>query len=222
MNPFSLYLVTDRSLSLVRPLVDVVREAVAGGVTCVQLREKHATSREFYNLARALLAVTRPAGVPLIVNDRLDIALAAGADGVHVGQSDLPPAAVRRLVPPDFIVGVSAESPADAVQAAADGATYVAASPVFATPTKTDTAPALGLDGVAALRAALPPACPLVAIGGIHLDNAASVLAAGADGLAVVSEIMSGPSPRLAASALLNVLRAAAPSAANYPLTTNN
>lgn len=208
MNPFALYLVTDRSLSLGRPLVDVVREAVAGGVTCVQLREKEASSREFYDLARALLAVTRPAGVPLIVNDRLDIALAAGADGVHVGQSDLPLDAVRRLIPPSFIVGVSAESAADAVQAAASGATYVAASPVFATPTKTDTAPALGRDGVAALRAALPPACPLVAIGGIHLDNAPSVLAAGADGLAVVSEIMSAPSPRLAAAALAKILRA--------------
>ena len=209
MNLFALYLVTDRSLSLGRPLVDVVREAVAGGVTCVQLREKEASSREFYDLARALLAVTRPAGVPLIVNDRLDIALAAGADGVHVGQSDLPLDAVRRLVPPSFIVGVSAESAADAVQAAASGATYVAASPVFATPTKTDTAPALGLDGVAALRAALPPACPLVAIGGIHLGNASAVLAAGADSLAVVSEIMSAPSPRLAAAALAEILRAA-------------
>ena len=208
MNPFALYLVTDRSLSLGRPLVDVVRDAVAGGVTCVQLREKEASSREFYDLARALLGVTRPAGVPLIVNDRLDIALAAGADGVHVGQSDIPLDAVRRLVPPSFIVGVSAESDDDAVQAAASGATYVAASPVFATPTKTDTAPALGLDGVAALRAALPPACPLVAIGGIHLDNASAVLAAGADGLAVVSEIMSAPSPRLAAAALAEILRA--------------
>jgi len=208
VNPFALYLVTDRSLSLGRPLVDVVRDAVAGGVTCVQLREKEASSREFYDLARALLGVTRPAGVPLIVNDRLDIALAAGADGVHVGQSDLPLDAVRRLVPPSFLVGVSAESDDDAVQAAASGATYVAASPVFATPTKTDTAPALGLDGVAALRAALPPACPLVAIGGIHLDNASAVLAAGADGLAVVSEIMSAPSPRLAASSHAKILRA--------------
>lgn len=202
MNPFALYLVTDRSLALGRPLVSVVRDAVAGGVTCVQLREKHATSREFYDLARDLLAVTRPAGVPLIVNDRLDIALAAGADGVHVGQSDLPLDAVRRLVPPSFIVGVSAESTADAVQAASSGATYVAASPVFATPTKTDTAPALGLSGVSALRAALPPDCPLVAIGGIHLANAPSVLAAGADSLAIVSEIMSAPSPRAAAAAL--------------------
>ncbi|MBR6022386.1 MAG: thiamine phosphate synthase [Kiritimatiellae bacterium] len=214
MNPFSLYLVTDRTLSLGRPLVDVVRDAVAGGVTCVQLREKHASSREFYDLARDLLAVTRPAGVPLIVNDRLDIALAAGADGVHLGQSDLPLDAARRLVPPDFIIGVSAESTADAVSAAASGATYVAASPVFATPTKTDTAPALGLSGVTALRAALPPSCPLVAIGGIHLSNAPSVLAAGASGLAVVSEIMSAPSPRSAAAALLSVLHAAVPPAA--------
>ena len=205
MNPFALYLVTDRALSLGRPLVNVVRDAIAGGVTCVQLREKEASSREFYDLARALLAVTRPAGIPLIINDRLDIALAAGADGVHVGQSDLPLDAVRRLAPPEFIIGVSAESTADAVAAAAAGASYVAASPVFATPTKTDTAPALGLDGLAALRAALPPVCPLVAIGGIHLSNAASVLAAGADGLAVVSEIMSAPAPKAAAAALSNL-----------------
>lgn len=201
MNPYALYLVTDRDLSLGRPLVDVVREAVAGGVTCVQLREKTASSREMLEQARELLAVLRPLGIPLIVNDRLDIALAAGAQGVHLGQHDLPLDDARRLVPPDFIVGISAESTADAVAAVAGGASYVAASPVFATPTKTDTAPALGLSGVAALRAALPGSCPLVAIGGIHVDNAAAVLAAGADGLAVVSGIMSAPSPRAAAAA---------------------
>ena len=213
MNPYALYLVTDRDLSLGRPLPDVVREAVAGGVTCVQLREKTASSREMLELARELLAILRPLGIPLIVNDRLDIALAAGAQGVHLGQHDLPLADARRLVPPDFIVGISAESAADAVAAAAGGASYVAASPVFATPTKTDTAPALGLDGVTALRTALPAYCPLVAIGGIHVGNAASVLAAGADGLAVVSGIMSAPSPRDAAAAF----RAAWPQSAGKP-----
>lgn len=211
-HPYALYLVTDRGLSLGRPLAGIVREAAAGGVTCVQLREKDASSRKMLALARELLAVLRPLGIPLIVNDRLDIALAAGAQGVHLGQRDMPLADARRLVPPDFIVGISAESVDDAVAAAAGGASYVAASPVFATPTKTDTAPALGLDGVAALRAALPAACPLVAIGGIHVDNAASVVAAGADGLAVVSGIMSAPSPRDAAAAFRRA--AASPAAA--------
>lgn len=204
-HPYTLYLVTDRDLALGRPLVDIVREAVAGGVTCVQLREKSASAREMLALAHDLLAILRPLGIPLIINDRLDIALAADAQGVHLGQHDLPLAEARHLVPPDFIVGISAESLADAIAAAAGGASYVAASPVFATQTKTDTAPALGLSGVTALRAALPAKCPLVAIGGIHVDNAAAVRAAGADGLAVVSGIMSAPSPRAAAAAFRRV-----------------
>ena len=204
---YSLYLVTDRALARGRPLADVVRAAVAGGVTCVQLREKEASAREFVAAARELLALLRPLGVPLIVNDRIDVALAAGADGVHVGQQDLSVADARRLGPPGWIVGVSAESAADAAQAERDGADYVGASPVFATPTKTDHAPPLGLDGLRALRAATK--LPLVAIGGLHVGNARETIRAGADGLAVVSAIVAADDPRAAAAELRREIAAA-------------
>ncbi|MBP8655265.1 MAG: thiamine phosphate synthase [Kiritimatiellae bacterium] len=202
---YSLYLVTDRALARGRPLVELVREAVAGGVTCVQLREKQLGTREMLAEARALLAVLRPAGVPLIINDRVDVALAAGADGVHVGQQDMPLADVRRLTPRGWIVGVSAESLADAEQAARGGADYIGVSPVFATPTKTDAAPPLGLAGLRAIRAAVQT--PLVAIGGIQPDNAAAVLRAGADGLAVVSAILAAENPRQAAADLRRIIQ---------------
>ena len=204
---YSLYLVTDRALACGRPLADVVRAAVAGGVTCVQLREKEASAREFAVAARELLALLRPLGVPLIVNDRIDVALAAGADGVHVGQQDLSVADARRLGPPGWIVGVSAESVADAARAERDGADYVGASPVFATPTKADHAPPLGLAGLRALRAATK--LPLVAIGGLHVGNARETIRAGADGLAVVSAIVAADDPRAAAAELRREIAAA-------------
>ena len=204
---YSLYLVTDRALACGRPLADVVRAAVAGGVTCVQLREKEASAREFAVAARELLALLRPLGVPLIVNDRIDVALAAGADGVHVGQQDLSVADARRLGPPGWIVGVSAESVEDAVRAEREGADYVGASPVFATPTKADHAAPLGLDGLRRLRAAVK--LPLVAIGGIHAGNARETVRAGADGLAVVSAIVAADDPRAAAEILRREIAAA-------------
>ena len=135
---YSLYLVTDRALARGRPTAEIVQEAVAGGVTCVQLREKDCGTREFLAEARKLLAILRPLGVPLIINDRVDVALAAGADGVHVGQQDLPLADVRRLAPAGWIVGVSAESVEDAIHAVQGGADYIGASPVFASPTKAE------------------------------------------------------------------------------------
>lgn len=197
---YSLYLVTDRGLARGRASADIARAAVAGGVTCVQLREKNGATREFIGEARALLAVLRPIGVPLIINDRVDVALAAGADGVHLGQQDMPIAQARRLAPPGWIIGVSAESVADAVRAEREGADYVGVSPVFATPTKTDHAAPLGLDGLRAIRAAVR--IPLVAIGGIHAGNARDVIRAGADGLAVVSAIVAADAPRAAAERL--------------------
>ena len=200
MFDYSLYLVTDRALSLGRSPVEVVRAAIRGGVSCVQLREKGCSTREFMDEARLLKALLAGTGVPLFINDRLDVALAVGADGVHLGQNDLPIADARRLVGNRMIIGISAESVADAVRAEAEGADYIGASPVFTTPTKTDTAPPLGLDGLRAIRRAVR--LPLVAIGGIDADNAAQVLRAGADGLAVVSAIVSAPCPRTAAAGL--------------------
>ena len=200
MIDYSLYLVTDRTLSLGRSTVEVVRAAIRGGVSCVQLREKGCSTREFMDEARLLKALLAGTGVPLFINDRLDVALAVGADGVHLGQNDLAIADARRLVGNRMIIGISAESVADAIRAEAEGADYIGASPVFTTPTKTDTAPPLGLDGLRAIRRAVQ--LPLVAIGGINADNAAAVLRAGADGLAVVSAIVSAPCPRTAAAGL--------------------
>jgi len=195
-----LHLVTDRSLSQARSLVEVVAEAVAGGVTCVQLREKSCSTRQFLDEALALKALLQPLGVPLIINDRVDIALAVGAAGVHLGQSDMPISHARRLLGPDCLIGISAESMADALEAEQQGADYIGISPVFNTPTKTDTAPALGLEGIRRIRELAR--IPLVGIGGINLTNARQVLAAGADGVAVVSAIMAAESPRLAAEAI--------------------
>ena len=207
VRDYSLYLVTDRALARGRPTENIVRAAVAGGVTCVQFREKDCGTREFLVEARKLLAILRPLGVPLIINDRVDVALAAGADGVHIGQQDLPLADVRRLAPAGWIVGVSAESVEDAIRAEQGGADYIGASPVFATPTKTNHAPPLGLDGLRSIRAAVK--LPLVAIGGLHARNARDVVRAGADGLAVVSAIVAAADPRAAAVELRREIKAA-------------
>lgn len=197
---YRVYLVTDRGLCLGRPLEDVVRAAVRGGATLVQLREKQAASREFLELARLLVRELHPLGVPVIINDRADIALAAGAAGVHVGQSDLPAADARALLGPDAIIGLSVENRDDLLQAVHADVDYLGVSPVFATPTKTDTAPPWGLDGLAWARE--HTRLPLVAIGGIHENNAAEAIRAGAQGLAVVSELCSAPDPEQAARRL--------------------
>ena len=200
MLDYSLYLVTDRRLSLGRSTVEVVAAAVSGGVTCVQLREKHCSTREFLEEARRVRELLVGTGVPLIINDRLDVALAVAADGVHLGQNDMHISDARRLVGERLVIGISAESVADAIRAEAEGADYIGVSPVFTTPTKMDTAPPLGLEGLREIRRAVR--LPLVAIGSIRHDNAAEVLRAGADGLAVVSAIVSAPCPRTAAAAL--------------------
>lgn len=195
-----LYLVTDQSLTRGRTLADVVAAAVQGGVTCVQLREKQLDTRAFLAQALALKALLAPHGVPLIINDRIDIALACGAEGVHLGQSDMPVHAARQLLPAHVFIGWSVESMDDVRDSAALPLDYLGVSPVFATPTKTDTKTAWGLDGLAQVRAAT--ALPLVAIGGIHAGNAQAVLRAGADSLAVVSALCAAPDPRAAAADL--------------------
>ena len=198
-----LYLVTDQPSLKGRSLVDVVQAAVRGGVTCVQLREKHASSRDFYAQAVALMNLLAPLNIPLIINDRLDIALACGAQGVHLGQSDLPVQAARKLLPPEVFIGCSVESMEDVELSATLPLDYLGVSPVFATPTKSDTATPWGLEGLQRIRALTP--LPLVAIGGIHLGNSIQVLQAGADSLAVVSAICSADDP-LAASQQLRKL----------------
>jgi len=206
MNDFdlSLYLVTDRSLSGGRELEYIVGEAVSGGVTMVQLREKHCSSREFYRLAVQLKRCLAPWRVPLIINDRLDIALTGNADGLHLGQSDLPCGIARKILGKNKIIGLSVENVMDVTEANREEVDYIGISPVFSTPTKIDTAPELGLEGIREI--ASMARCPSVAIGGINIRNAQSVLAAGADGISVVSAIMSAPDPRLAASELIQVV----------------
>jgi thiamine-phosphate pyrophosphorylase len=176
---------------------DVVAEAVAGGVACVQLREKDLATRPFVELALRLKAILAPAGVPLIINDRLDVALASGADGVHVGQSDMPVAVLRRHLGPRAIVGLSVETWADVEQAQDLEVDYLGVSPVHATPTKTDTKAPWGLEGLARIRAYSRH--PLVASGGMNAATIQAAVRAGADGVAVVSAICASPDPRAAA-----------------------
>jgi thiamine-phosphate pyrophosphorylase len=204
---YSLYLVTDPDLSRGRSLLDVVRAAVDGGVTCVQVREKTVSSRAYIERLMPVQALLRERGVPLFVNDRLDIALAVEADGIHLGQTDMPLALAKRIAGDRLIIGVSCEAWQDAVEAERGGADYVSVSPVFATPTKTDTAPALGLDGVRAIRAAVR--LPVVTIGGINTTNAADVIRAGADGICVVSAIVGAPDPCAAAASLRRIVEEA-------------
>lgn len=199
-----LYLVTDRLLTLGRPLADVVAAAVQGGVTCVQLREKQSDSRDFMAQAMALKALLAPHGVPLVINDRIDIALACGAEGVHLGQSDMPVHMARKLLPPNVFIGWSVETLDEVDQSAHLPVDYLGVSPVFSTRTKTDTKTPWGLDGLRRVRAAT--ALPLVAIGGVDAANAQALMRAGADGLAVVSALCSADQPEQAARLLKRLI----------------
>jgi thiamine-phosphate pyrophosphorylase len=184
-----------------------VLAAVAGGVTAVQLRCKDYSARDFVQEARALAAELRPRGIPLIVNDRVDVALAVGADGVHVGQDDLPAADVRGMVGEDLLVGLSVASVAEAIALDPRVVDYAGVGPVFATPTKPDAAPPLGLGGTRAVCDVLT--VPAVAIGGLGPTNAADVLGTGVAGIAVISAICGVDDPRASASHLAALARAA-------------
>jgi thiamine-phosphate pyrophosphorylase len=203
----SLYLVTDPALGRGRPLADIVAAAVRGGVTLVQLRDKAAGGRALLEQARALIALLTPQGVPLIVNDRVDVALAAGAAGCHVGQSDLPAAAARALLGPDALLGVSldaVEQIRDIDPAIVD---YVAHGPFATTATKTDAGAAVGAPGIARVRARTE--LPLVAIGGLDAANLGAAIGAGADGVALVSAIVAAADPEAASRELAGALAAA-------------
>jgi thiamine-phosphate pyrophosphorylase len=203
----TLYLVTDTELCRPRPVADVVRAAVAGGVTAVQVRDKYASRRDLLELVRAVQrAVADTPGVRVVVNDALDVALIARADGVHVGQDDLPAAEVRALIGPDRLLGLSVSSRAEldaALALPAGTLDLVGLSPVWGTPTKPDTGPALGLAGVAELAsAARAGGLAAVAIGGISDDRAAAVTATGVDGICVVSAVCAAADPAAAARKL--------------------
>ncbi|HEX8692340.1 MAG TPA: thiamine phosphate synthase [Longimicrobium sp.] len=196
-----LIVVTDPDCGEGRAVLEVVRAALRGGAPAIQLRGKEMAAREMAELARALLAETRAAGALLFVNDRVDVALAAGADGAHVGQDDLPAAAARAIAPPGFLLGVSAEDPELARRAERDGADYVGTGPVYPTGSKAGAGEAVGVGRIAGVAAAV--GIPVVGIGGIDAANAAEVVRAGAAGVAVISAVMRAPDPEAATRALL-------------------
>lgn len=199
---YSIYLVTDDGCLQGRELLDCVREALEGGVTLVQYRAKTASSAEMYAEALQLKALCDSFKVPLIINDRLDIAMAVGAAGVHLGQDDLPCAAARKILGEDYIIGVSAHNPAEAKAALQSGADYLGCGAVFGTATKADVQK-LGTDGLAAICKA--KGLLVVGIGGVTADNYREVRAAGADGAAIVSGILAQPDIRATVRAIARV-----------------
>ena len=204
MLDYILYLVTDRNLARGRSIEEIVTEAVMGGVTVVQLREKDLSTGDFLRQAFSLKELTDRMGVPLIINDRLDIAMACGTAGVHLGQDDMDCAQARRIAGEEMVIGVSVSSPEEAVKAELDGASYLGVSPVFSTPTKTDAPAPAGLEGLCRIREMVR--IPLVGIGGISAANAPDVIRSGADGIAVVSAIMASSDPCMAARRLRSVM----------------
>ncbi|MEJ2363343.1 MAG: thiamine phosphate synthase [Deltaproteobacteria bacterium] len=204
---YSLYLVTDRALSLGRSNLEVIEAAVRGGVTVVQLREKEMTTKEFYQEGLKIKAYLQAGNIPLIINDRVDITLALDADGVHLGQEDMPIDVARKLLGPDKIIGASVFTPEEAKKAEALGADYLGLSPIFITQTKPELIQHLGIEGIPLLKETVQ--IPVVGIGSINRGNAYEAVKAGLDGVAVVSAICSQEDPRAAAEAIKKeVLRA--------------
>lgn len=199
---YSIYLVTDDGCLQGRALIDCVRKALDGGVTLVQYRAKTASSAEMYAEALQLKALCDSFNVPLIINDRLDIAMAVGAAGVHLGQDDLPCAAARKILGEDYIIGVSAHNPAEAKAALQSGADYLGCGAVFGTATKADVKK-LGTEGLTAI--CREKGLPVVGIGGVTADNYREVRVAGADGAAIVSGILAQPDIRTTVRAISKV-----------------
>ncbi len=203
----AVYVVLDRDFAAGRPLVEIAHAAIRGGATALQLRDKSSDIRRFYADAEELLAIARAAAVPLIINDRVDLALAVDADGVHVGEDDLPVEATRRLVGPEKFVGASAGSGAAARAAIAAGADHLGVGPVYeARATKTDAGPPVGLALIREIASFSP--LPIVGIGGITAENAGAIIKAGAAGVAVISAIGLAPDVGAATRSLAQSVRA--------------
>jgi thiamine-phosphate pyrophosphorylase len=200
----SLYVITDSGLAHGRSHVEVVQAALAGGATAIQLRDKGASGRQLAETGRALHELTRAAGAILIVNDRVDVAVAIDADGVHVGQEDLAAADARKIIGPGKIVGVSAATIAEAIAAERDGADYLGVGTVFATGSKADAGAPIGTEALARVAGAVR--IPSVAIGGINAANAAACIEAGAAGVAVISAVVSADDIAAAAKRLREVV----------------
>ena len=185
---YDLYVITDEAIAGGLTHAEIARRAIAGGADVIQLRDKACGCRELCRIGRALRTITMKTGTLFIVNDRLDVALACGADGVHLGQDDIRVDVARQIAQPGFIIGVSVGSVDEAVRAEEQGADYIALSPVFSTASKNDAGPGRGLDVVREIRRSV--SVPVIAIGGINLDNVREVIAAGADGVAVISVVV--------------------------------
>lgn len=201
---WELYLVTDRGLSKL-PFYEMIKKAVEGGVTVVQLREKNLSTREFIEEAIEVKKILEGRGIPLIINDRVDIAIAVEADGVHLGNEDMPVGLARKILGKKFIIGASAGSVEEAIEKERMGADYIAVSPVFPTPTKPDAGQPLGLDGVREMKKFIK--VPLIGIGGINRENVVEVIKSGADGVAVVSAIVSSVDPEKSARELRELIK---------------
>ena len=200
---YTLYLCTDRELMSCKTVEESVEKAIAGGAGIVQLREKNCTSREFYELAKRVLKITRANNVPLIINDRVDICLAADADGVHIGQKDLPCEIARRILGEEKLIGVSAALPEEAIKAENDGADYLGVGAVFSTSTKKDTRPVTP-EIIKEIRRAVT--IPFVVIGGVNKDNIISLSGTGINGAAVVSAVVAQPDIEKAAREMKNAI----------------
>ncbi len=201
---YSLYLCTDRGLMSTQTLEEAVKLSIEGGCTLIQLREKDCSSREFYNTAINIKRITDEKNVPLIINDRVDIALAVDADGVHIGQSDLPASEVRKIIGEDKILGVSANTVDKAIQAEKDGADYLGVGAMFTTGTKKD-AVEITMEDLKRIRKAVN--IPIVVIGGINKENAGTFVGTGIDGLAVVSAVIAAKDIKGAALELLKIFK---------------
>ena len=202
---YTLYLVTDRRLMSTATLSEAVEQAILGGCTMVQLREKEASAYSFFKLAEEIKGITDHYEIPLIINDRIDIALAVGAAGVHVGQNDIPAYAVRNIIPHNMLLGVSAGSVDEAIQAQRDGADYLGIGAMFPTGTK-DDARAVSMVELRKIQQAVK--IPIVTIGGINKNNVASFHAMNIDGVAIVSAIIAEPDIKGAASELKSLFLA--------------
>ena len=198
-SDYSLYLVTDRMLMSTKTLGEAVEQAVIGGCTMVQLREKEISSLDFYVLASEMKKITDRYGIPLIINDRIDIAMAVGAAGVHIGQKDIPADIARKLISKDMLLGVSVGSVAEAIDAVKAGADYLGVGAMFPTGTKPD-AGFVSMEELGRIRKAVD--IPIVVIGGISRENAMLFRPMGVDGLAVVSAVIAQPDIKASAADL--------------------